>query len=223
MTNIVYTKTYPQPPFDKKEILRYAGVRGDVPELAELVQECMQEIENKLIYKVCFREFPIKDEQMYLDLDFLKTDSVDLRKNLKGCNCIVLFAATVGIELDRLIAKYSCISPTKALLFQAIGAERIESLCDIFNGEITKQAEEAGLFTRPRFSPGYGDLPIETQKEIFSVLDCPRKIGLSLNDSLLMSPSKSVTALIGIGSTVCEDSSGCKICGREDCNYRRTE
>lgn len=223
MTNIVYTKTYPQPPFDKKEILRYAGVRGDVPELAELVQECMQEIENKLVYKVCFRESSIKDEKIYLDLDFLKTDSADLRKNLKGCSRVVLFAATVGIELDRLIAKYSRISPTKALLFQAIGAERIESLCDIFNGEITKQAEEAGLFTRPRFSPGYGDLPIETQKEIFSVLDCPRKIGLSLNDSLLMSPSKSVTALIGIGSTVCENPSGCKICGREDCNYRRTE
>ena len=48
MTNIVYTKTYPQPPFNKKEILRYAGVRGDVPELAELVQECVQEIENNL-------------------------------------------------------------------------------------------------------------------------------------------------------------------------------
>lgn len=223
MTNIVYTKTYPQPSFNKKEILRYAGVRENVPELAELVQECMQEIENKLIYKVCFREFPIKDEQMYLDLDFLKTDSADLRKNLNGCSCIVLFAATVGIELDRLIAKYSRISPAKALLLQAIGAERIESLCDIFNGEIRKQAEKVGLFTRPRFSPGYGDLPIETQKEIFSVLDCPRKIGLSLNDSLLMSPSKSVTALIGIGSTVREDSSGCKICGREDCNYRRTE
>ncbi len=223
MTNIVYTKTYPQPPFNKKEILRYAGVRGDVPELAELVQECVQEIENKLVYKVCFRESSIKDEKIYLDLDFLKTDSADLRKNLKGCSRVVLFAATVGIELDRLIAKYSRISPTKALLFQAIGAERIESLCDIFNGEITKQAEEAGLFTRPRFSPGYGDLPIETQKEIFSVLDCPRKIGLSLNDSLLMSPSKSVTALIGIGNTVCENPSGCKICGREDCNYRRTE
>ncbi len=223
MTNIVYTKMYPQPPFDKKEILRYAGVRGDAPELAELVQACLQEIGNKLIYKVCFREFPIKYEKPYLNLDFMKTDSADLRKNLKGCSCIVLFAATVGIELDRLIAKYSRISPTKALLFQAIGAERIESLCDIFNSEITRQAEEAGRFTRPRFSPGYGDLPIEIQKEIFSVLDCPRKIGLSLNDSLLMSPSKSVTALIGIGSTECEDPSGCEICGREDCDYRRAE
>ena len=223
MTNIVYTKTYPQPPFHKKEILRYAGVRGDVPELAELVQECMQEIENKLIYKVCFREFAIKNEEIYLDLDFMKTDSADLRKNLKGCSRVVLFAATVGIELDRLIAKYSRISPTKALFFQAIGAERIESLCDIFNGEITKQAEEAGFFTRPRFSPGYGDFPIDAQKEIFGVLDCPRKIGLSLNGSLLMSPSKSVTALIGIGSTMCENLSGCEICSREDCNYRRME
>lgn len=223
MTSIIHIKTYPCPPFDKKEILRYAGVRGDVPEIAALMQECLDEIEDKLVYKVCYREFRVTDGGAYLDLGFIKTDSAHLRKNLKGCDRIVLFAATVGIELDRLIGKYSRISPVKAFLFQAIGAERIEMLCNVFNEEYTKQAEQKGLFTRPRFSPGYGDLPIEIQKDIFNVLDCPRKIGLSLNDSLLMSPSKSVTALIGIGGTACENPSGCAACGREDCDYRRTE
>ena len=56
------------------------------------------------------------------------------------------------------------------------------------------------MYTRPRFSPGYGDLPINMQKDIFAALDCPRKIGLSLNESLLMSPSKSVTAIIGVSA-----------------------
>ena len=132
-----------------------------------------------------------------LDLGFTVTHSRDLQKNLKGCCRIILFGATVGLELDRLIARYGRLSPSKALCFQAIGAERIESLCNAFNDEIDEIFREQGMYTRPRFSPGYGDLPINMQKDIFAALDCPRKIGLSLNESLLMSPSKSVTAIIG--------------------------
>ena len=58
-----------------------------------------------------------------------------------------------------------------------------------------------GVFLKPRFSPGYGDLPLSMQTDIFRVLDCPRKVGLTLNNSLLMSPSKSVTAIMGIHKT----------------------
>ena len=58
---------------------------------------------------------------------------------------------------------------------------------------------DSGLAVRPRFSPGYGDLPLALQREVFAALDCPRRIGLTLSDSLLMSPTKSVTALIGAG------------------------
>ena len=119
-------------------------------------------------------------------------NSHDLSKNLKGCENIIVFAATIGIEVDRLISKYGKISPAKSLCIQAIGAERIESLCNTFNNDIKSQLAEKNLFTRPRFSPGYGDLPLTVQKDFFRVLDCTRKIGLSLNDSLLMSPSKSV-------------------------------
>lgn len=59
-------------------------------------------------------------------------------------------------------------------------------------------SKELDVRLKPRFSAGYGDLPLEVQKDIFRVLDCPRKIGLTLNDSLLMSPTKSVTAIVGI-------------------------
>jgi len=108
----------------------------------------------------------------------------------------VVFGATVGLELDRLIARYSRISPVKALFYQSIGAERIESLCDAFCDEM--EPLYAPGRTKPRYSPGYGDLPLDVQKAFFAVLDCPRKIGLTLNESMLMSPSKSVTAIIGI-------------------------
>ncbi len=200
MENTVYTKIYAPPPWDKKEILRYAGVRGEAPELEAMLSACIAEAERELTYKVCFALFPLKTEGEGLDFGFAKTGSAALRKNLAGCEKILLFAATVGLGIDRLITKYSRLSPAKALMLQAIGTERIESLCEAFEADVQKELEQKGLAAKPRFSPGYGDLPLEMQKDIFSVLDCPRKIGLTLNASLLMSPTKSVTAIIGIGN-----------------------
>ena len=194
----VCTKTYGAPPLDRREILRYAGVRGQAPELEALLEECIAESEGTLTYKVCWREFPVRRREGVLDLGFAETSSAALGRNLAGCGSVVLFAATVGIGMDRSIARYSALSPAKAVLLQALGAERIEALCDVFNEEVTRRQAASGRETRPRFSPGYGDLPLEMQRKIFAVLDCPRKIGLSLNENLLMSPSKSVTALIGV-------------------------
>lgn len=198
--NIVYTKTYNAPPIDKNEILRYSGVQISTPELDALVDECLSELDGFLAYKVCWRIFDLSEDGVMPDLGFVKTHSTALFKNLHGCEKIVLFAATVGVGLDRLIAKYSRVSPSKALVFQAIGAERVEALCDAFCSEINELAKKNGCNVRPRFSPGYGDLPLSAQRNIFSVLDCPRKIGLTLNESLLMSPTKSVTAIVGIAA-----------------------
>ena len=200
MDMTVYTKVYDAPPFNKKEILRYAGVTGDVAELDELLQTCIDEVSKRLTYKVCYCELPVKRNNDRIELGPIVTSSKALLKNLSGCHSTVLFAATVGVEIDRAIARHSALSPTKALLFQAIGAERIESLCEIFDSDIKEEKARSGYFTSSRFSAGYGDLPLELQRDIFTILDCPRKIGLTLNDSLLMSPSKSVTAIIGVGS-----------------------
>jgi cobalamin-dependent methionine synthase I len=82
-------------------------------------------------------------------------------------------------------------------MMQALGSERVESLCDAFEGYLKERLGE-GIALRPRFSPGYGDLSLEFQREVFTLLDCPRSLGISLSESLLMTPEKSVTALIGI-------------------------
>ncbi len=199
MDNGIFTRVYAAPEIDRKEILRYAGVRGDGAAPSELLERAISEAEGVLAYRVCYRELPVNSMGNELDLGFMKTSSDDLIRRLSGCESIILFAATVGIELDRLTARYAAVSPTVALLLQAFGAERIESLCDLFDREIAEEKAKLGFFVRPRFSPGYGDFPITAQKEIFGALDCPRKIGLTLNESLLMSPTKSVTAIIGIG------------------------
>ena len=216
---MIYAKNYPAPEWNIRECLRYAGTtpQNISAEEKALFDACLAEIGNKLTYKVCWGRFPVKREESSLDFGFLQTDSKALMKNLAGCEEVIIFAATIGLEIDRLIRRYTNLSPAKALFFQAIGAERIESLCDAFCEELKGE----GLLLRPRFSPGYGDLPLELQKDIFRVLDCPRKIGLSLNESLLMSPSKSVTAIIGIGRGEAEEEQNkCGACQKTDCAYK---
>ena len=197
MNNFIYTKVYSPPPVDKREALRYARA-GEGNEMSALLQECIDEAEGRLTYKVCYGEFDISCAGEELDLNFAKTGSRLLMKNLGGCHKIVLFCATVGVEMDRLIAKYAATSPAKSMMLDALGSERVEALCDLFNSEIAQTARDEGCKAHPRFSPGYGDLPLEIQRAIFSVLNPEKRIGVMLNDNLFMSPSKSVTAIIGI-------------------------
>ncbi|MCR5353598.1 MAG: Vitamin B12 dependent methionine synthase activation subunit [Clostridiales bacterium] len=191
----VYTKTYDLGEINKKEVMRYAGSGENAAFPDEILDECIGKAKNALSCKVCYAVFDVKICENNLDFGAFSVKSKNLAKNLKNCEKAVIFAATLGVGIDRLIAKYSAVSPSTALIFQALGAERVEALCDAFCEDIKK---EFGAETRPRFSPGYGDFDIFCQKDIFAVLNCEKHIGLTLNDSMLMSPSKSVTAVVGI-------------------------
>ena len=192
---ITHTKTYEAPPIRRREILRYAGCAKADAVTASLMEDCLTEAADALTYKVCYRELPVKIDGEKCDFGTFSVFSHQLARNLENCTRVLLLAATVGVGIDRLIQKYSRIAPSRALMLQAIGAERIEALCNAFCDDTEK---EMGVSLRPRFSPGYGDLPLSVQKDIISLLEAPKRIGLSLNDSLLMSPTKSVTAFAGI-------------------------
>ncbi len=216
ISDTIYIKTYPEPSCNVKEILRYAGCKAENEAVHKLLQKAVAEANDCLTYKVCYRRFDIDIHENECDLGFTRVKSDSLAKNLKNCSEIIVFAATIGLGIDRLIKKYTAISPSKAVMLQAFGAERIEALCNTFCEEMKQY-----FSLKPRFSPGYGDLPIELQKEIFSVLDCPRKIGLTLNDSMLMSPTKSVTAIIGITDKEENNiNNKCSLCENPDCGFR---
>lgn len=172
--------------------------QGGGDEILGLVDECLAEVREMLQYKVCYAILTTETDNNIISLPCGQIASRSLAKNLSGCDKAIIFAATIGIGIDRLISKYSRLSPAKALCLQAIGAERVEALCNDFCEKMESEFQGKGEKLRPRFSPGYGDLPLETQKMIFSLLDCPKRIGVTLGDTLLMSPSKSVTAFIGI-------------------------
>ncbi len=206
------------PKVNAQEALRYAGVKESTPEVTALLEECIALGEAAVSPRVCYAFYPITRTEEQIDLSFARTASRALRRNLVGCGEAVLFAATIGLALDRLIARYAHVSPARSVMLQAIGAERIEALCDAFENELIRQGHELGT----RFSPGYGDLPLDMQREIFAALDCPKRIGVSLNESLLMSPSKSVTAIIGLSGEQTERCvHNCALCSLTECLYRR--
>ncbi len=189
----VLTQNYDYLPISEKEILRYAGVRGENAEISALLSSCINEASDIFKYKLCYCKLKITICDDECDFGLFKIKSKSLSKNLTGCVSAVIFAATVGTEIDRLIAKYSRLSPSRAVILDAFAAERIEALCNKFSADISR-----GQKSRPRFSPGYGDMSLEAQKEIFRILDVPKRIGISLSESLIMLPSKSVTAIMGI-------------------------
>ena len=193
MTVICKTCSPPKP--KRQEILRYALCPKADEETEALLSSCLKEAEEKTAYRACYIISPVEVHGNVCDFGSFSVCSQHLARSLTGCRTALLFAATVGVEFDRLRARYGKLSPSRALMLQAIGAERAEALCDTLCADI---AAEYGFSLRPRFSPGYGDLPLSVQKELFALLDCERRIGLTLTDSLLMSPSKSVTAIAGI-------------------------
>ena len=196
------------PPIDVKEVWRYCGCK-QIPEDEEslkLMDEVLKEFGNISRAKVCFVRAP--------HLPFA-SESKGLASVIAGSSEVIVFAATVGIDFDRVIGRFKRTSPSKALILQALGAERVEALCDLFCSEFEGRTT--------RYSPGYGDMPLESQRDVFELLKPESKIGISLSDeSLLMTPSKSVTAIFGIkDGQVSADGHDCSLCGLLECEYRR--
>ena len=198
MKNMTCIKNFPAPEVDRCEVLRYAGVRESDEQTEDMLSDCIKEVRDKLSYKVCWREYDLNYVNGELDTGFAKINSSSLKKTLTDCRKIVVFCATVGVEIDRLIARYSVISPARAISLQAIGTERVEALCDAFCSEMADRYAEQGSSTTRRFSPGYGDLCLDIQRDIFCALDVTKLIGVSLGDNLFMTPTKSVTAIFGV-------------------------
>lgn len=183
---------YDAPPVDKNEILRY--MKGEASSLP-LVDAALAASEGVLSYRVCYRVDPCRISASAVETPYATWESASLAASFSGCEKVIAFAATIGVGIDRLIARFGLLSPVRSLALSAVGSERIEALCDAFCRDME---QELGPLTR-RFSPGYGDFPLSAQEEIFSLLTPHKAIGLTLTASGMMIPEKSVTALIGVG------------------------
>lgn len=159
----------------------------------EGIDRCMENIIGTAdVRAVCVR-LPVAISGSAVEIGHIKTESRDLAKNLAGCRETLVFAVTLGQGVDRLLKRLSLISAAEHFICDALASAYAECAADAADDAFSE-----GLSCKARFSPGYGDLSLEIQGEVLEVTGAAKHLGITLTESLLMLPTKTVTAVKGI-------------------------
>ena len=215
---------------DREEIFRYLGYGGAQPDPATLAlaEECSRELLAAAQPRYRYAVYPIRESGRGVQVGdtpfFWEGESI--REHLAGCRRAALLCATLSQPADRLIHTAGLGDMAKGLVMDVCASVAIEQVCDRAEEEIRAKlaAEEEGpLYFTFRFSPGYGDLPLTIQKEFLALLDAPRRIGLCATENQILTPRKSVTAVIGISEHPVEPRRrGCAVCPlNKTCAFRK--
>lgn len=208
---------------NQDEVYRYLGYSSRPAD--ENIRNKISSYTNLLLGectpKYVFAKHEIACENGLFTIARMNFKSDDFYAHVEGCKNVIILAATLGIKVDRLLKRLEVTDITGAVIVQAAAAAAIEKVCDEAEKEISEALNE-GDFLIPRFSPGYGDLPITLQPKLLSLLDAPKKIGLSCTETYMLTPIKSVTAFIGISENEVRcNSSKCKSCPNLECTFRK--
>ncbi|MCL2009916.1 MAG: hypothetical protein FWG71_05145 [Synergistaceae bacterium] len=201
-------------------VLRYLGYGNAAAEgrVSLLIRQIAAELRECASPKHLFGIWDCRVDDSSLALGNITINSKRLAEHLKGCRRAVLLAATLGAGADSLLRRCGVRDMGKAAIAQAVCAAMIEAYCDQVESEILQKIE-AGLCLTARFSPGYGDFDLSHQKDILRLLGCG-KIGLALTDGYMLTPSKSVTAVIGLTKEKRAAEGKCGGCADKQCAYR---
>ena len=200
---------------NRSEAVRYLGGAGI--QLNYRMDVLMNECEKAVLEKAA-------PAFLYIEKD-LPCDELmggnDIKAHLDGCEKAIVMCATIGPDIDKLIRVVQISDMAGAVVTDSLASVAIEQVCTEFDSIIAEKY--SGYNMTFRFSPGYGDYPIEKQKIILQMLDAPKKIGLCSNDNFLLTPTKSVTAVLGLSKNPIERKKrGCAICNmKETCQFRR--
>ena len=159
------------------------------PELSCIVDSVIRESDPKYAAIAC----PVTVDGGEVILGFGRVKSFALAKCLSGYREAYVFAITLGIGIDRLVSRISKISRAEAFIYDAVASALAEAVCDVAEAEIVGD-REAGF----RFAVGYGDFSLDHQGSVLDYLGAPTYLGISLTDSGLMVPFKTITAVVGV-------------------------
>jgi len=207
-----------------EEALRYLGAAGAGGETRRMAEEMSGLLEEKIAPRFLWRVFRAEREDGGIRLaegGVLLTGELAERM-LRESGEVILMACTLGAEFERMLAQWEKRDMARAAVLDACGSALVEAGCDAAEEEIRERFY--GKYLTDRFSPGYGDLPLALQPEILRALDAERKMGVHANESRLLFPSKSVTAVIGLaGTPQGAKIRGCLYCVLKDsCEFRKT-
>ncbi len=177
-----------------------AAIRLGVPrdQVMTWIDEYAPLVEQEIQPKYCFSKTLVRILPTgKIDLGYTRLESKDLYKNLAGCTQVYTLAVTLGLQIDRTIARLAVSSPGRAFAVDALASAYAESVADTLSRMFQEELPE-GTTLSPRFSPGYGDLPLTLQPTVLDTLQASKHIGITLGTNLLMTPRKSITAFQGV-------------------------
>ena len=212
---------------NKDEVLRYLGYKDQVLDgiTNRLMDESIKEINDLMEEKYVYKFFNITrgKGKLWIKDTNLRLLGEDIKKHLAHSESCILMAVTLGHEVDTIIRYYEKISMTKAIILDACASTAIEEICDEVNDELEVKVSKDNKVLTSRYSPGYGDLPIDMQNSLLDILGAKKSIGLSVTSHNILIPRKSVTAIIGIvDPKYKKEEISCINCNKyNSCNYRR--
>lgn len=212
---------------NKNEVLRYLGYRGqeiphDIDALIDrLIEKALKTLSPSYTHMIS--DIEKTGSGLYLKGTSITLTGNDIKKHLDGAEKCIILACTLGMKYESEMLKLQAKSVTEAVIFDSVGTALIEEVADRAEEKLLFPLKCEGYFSKFRYSPGYGDLPLDIQKDIINSLQCQKKIGLTLTDTNLLIPQKSVTAFIGIFNTPQEKpKSKCELCSaRDTCKMRK--
>lgn len=178
---------------------RYLGVKGKPDEeMIELVRVAWEEMLRVAMPRHQIRRAGVGMADGRFALDALAPlPSRDLCRLFAGASEGLALIATLGASLDGHIRRLMLTNPALGAAVGACGGAYIDEYIDTLVAQEAKTLAQEGLVLSPRFSPGYGDVPLSYQAPLLNWLEAWR-VGVTLTDGLLMQPEKSVSALIAL-------------------------
>ena len=193
------------------EALRYMGVNEADDALRHQMESLARELQSRIAPRTSW---------CVAEPAALALPGKTAGRMLADCRQAVVLVCTLGAEFDRWMKQLSLRDMARAVMLDALGSAYVEATCDAAEDAI--RARFPGKYLTDRFSPGYGDLPLDTQPQLLALAGANR-IGVTLTDSMLMNPQKSVTAIVGIADTPQPARvRGCAYCTlNQSCQYRK--
>ncbi len=205
----------------RDEVLRYLGYRGQSigDDLDRQITACIRAVADCAKPRLTYRILPVTSGR----IDGLELEGNDIFKLLEGCIQAIVMAATLGPEAEALLRRTEVKNMADAVIMDSAQSSAIENVCDNFEADMRLEYRAKGMYLTDRFSPGYGDLPLDCQGKLLSVLEASKRIGLTVTRNNIMIPRKSVTCIIGIADTPRKlERSGCSVCRNAgSCTYRQ--
>ena len=205
-----------------REALRCLGIQGS-PDDALLLQltSLADELQSRITPRFVWRAFSLLPNSAFQFSGAQALPNSELaQRMLAECEQAAVLVCTLGAEFDLWMKRLQARDMSRAVMLDALGSAYVEAGCDAAEEAI--RARFPGMHLTDRFSPGYGDFPLEAQPALTAFAGAGR-IGVTVTDSLLMNPQKSVTAIVGIADRPqMARIRGCAYCAmNKSCQYRK--